>query len=116
MPPILVFAKEFLDDFVKLEPPVRQKVRELPDKFEHATLSGVHLEKLTDARDKRVRTVRVDQFWRGVVVQLGHARYALLRVLAHNAGQRLGHTPAVQGELHDRTRGDSRHPNRRGES
>ena len=82
--PILVFAKEFLDDFAKLEPLVRQKVRELPDKFEHATLSGVHLEKLTDARDDRVRTVRVDQFWRGVVVRLEHARYALLRVLAHN--------------------------------
>lgn len=29
----LVFAKEFLDDFAKLEPKVRQAVRELPDKF-----------------------------------------------------------------------------------
>ena len=82
--PILVFAKEFLDDFAKLEPPVRQKVRELPDKFEHSARTGVHLEKLTGARDGRVRTVRVDQFWRGVVVRLGQARYALLRVLAHD--------------------------------
>ena len=81
----LVFAKEFLDDFAKLEPPVRQKVRELPDKFEHSASTGVHLEKLTGARDDRVRTVRVDQFWRGVVVRLGEARYALLRVLAHDA-------------------------------
>lgn len=80
----LVFAKEFLDDFAKLEPPVRQKVRELPDKFEDATHSGVHLEKLNAARDDRVRTVRVDQFWRGVVVRLGEGRYALLRVLAHD--------------------------------
>ena len=80
----LVFAKEFLDDFAKLEPPVRQKVRELPDKFEHSTHTGVHLEKLTGARDDRVRTVRVDQFWRGVVVRLGQARYALLRVLGHD--------------------------------
>lgn len=82
--PTLVFAKEFLDDFAKLEPPVRQKVRELPDKFENATHSGVHLEKLNAARDNRVRTVRVDQFWRGVVVRLGEGRYALLRVLAHD--------------------------------
>lgn len=80
----LVFAKEFLDDFARLEPPVRQKVRELPDKFEDATHSGVHLEKLNAARDDRVRTVRVDQFWRGVVVRLGEGRYALLRVLAHD--------------------------------
>ena len=80
----LVFAKEFLDDFAKLEPPVRQKVRELPDKFEDAVHSGVHLEKLATARDDRVRTVRVDQFWRGVVVNLGEARFALLRVLGHD--------------------------------
>ena len=66
----LVFAKDFLDDFAKLEPPVRQKVRELPDKFEDAAHTGVHLEKLTGSRDDRVRTVRVDQYWRGVVVQL----------------------------------------------
>jgi superfamily I DNA/RNA helicase len=80
----LVFAKEFLDDFARLEPPVRQKVRELPDKFEDATHSGVHLEKLQASRDERVRTVRVDQFWRGVVVRLGEGRYALLRVLPHD--------------------------------
>ena len=84
----LVFAKEFLDDFGKLEPTVRQKTRELPGKFEHSTKTGVHLEKLTGARDDRVRTVRIDRFWRGVVVRLGRARYALLRVLAHDQANR----------------------------
>src|SRR4051794_38743042 len=82
--PTLVFAKQFLDDFAKLQPTVRQKVRELPDKFEHAAQSGAHLEKLNASRDDRVRTVRVDDFWRGVVVRLGEARYALLRVMAHD--------------------------------
>src|SRR4051812_30739122 len=82
--PTLVFAKEFLDDFAKLEPVVRQKIRELPDKFEHSATTGVHLEKLNATRDDRVRTVRVDAFWRGVVVRLGNARYALLRVMAHD--------------------------------
>jgi len=80
----LVFAKDFLDDFAKLESSVRQKVRELPDKFEDATHTGVHLEKLNASRDDRVRTVRVDQSWRGVVVRLGEGRYALLRVLPHD--------------------------------
>ncbi|MEW6474308.1 MAG: UvrD-helicase domain-containing protein [Actinomycetota bacterium] len=80
----LVFAKQFLDDFAGLQPPVRQKVRELPDKFEDATHTGVHLEKLTKAVDDRIRTVRIDQFWRGVVVRLGEGRYALLRVMAHD--------------------------------
>src|SRR3954454_22950205 len=82
--PTLVFAKQFLDDFATLQPVVRQKVRELPDKFEHAAHSGVHLEKLNASRDERVRTVRVDDFWRGVVVRLGNARYALLRVMPHD--------------------------------
>jgi hypothetical protein len=97
----LVFAKQFLDDFATLQPPVRQKVRELPDKFEDATHTGVHLEKLTRAVDDRVRTVRVDQFWRGVVVRLGEGRYALLRVMAHDdandwaARQRFGVNPVT---------------------
>jgi hypothetical protein len=82
--PTLVFAKQFLDDFATLQPAVRQKVRELPDKFENAATSGVHLEKLNAQEDDRVRTVRVDQFWRGVVVRLGEGRYALLRVLGHD--------------------------------
>ncbi|MBV9804739.1 MAG: UvrD-helicase domain-containing protein [Solirubrobacterales bacterium] len=82
--PTLAFASEFLEDFAKLQPVVRQKVRELPDKFEHAAQSGVHLEKLTGSRDDRVRTVRVDDFWRGVVVRLGGGNYALLRVMAHD--------------------------------
>jgi superfamily I DNA/RNA helicase len=80
----LMFTKEFLDAFTGLEPQVRQKVRELPDKFEDAVHTGVHLEKLAAARDDRIRTVRVDQFWRGVVVRLGDARYALLRVMPHD--------------------------------
>lgn len=82
--PTLVFAKQFLDDFASLEPPVRQKVRELPEKFENAATSGVHLEKLNAQQDDRVRTVRVDKYWRGVVVRLGEGRYALLRVMGHD--------------------------------
>lgn len=82
--PKLVFDKDFLDDFARLEPSVRQKVRELPGKFSEAAHTGVHLEKINGASDERVRTVRVDQFWRGVVVNLGEGRYALLRVLAHD--------------------------------
>ena len=66
--PTLVFAKQFLDDFAKLQPVVRQKVRELPDKFEHSATTGVHLEKLNASRDDRVRTVRVDELPAGRTV------------------------------------------------
>ena len=80
----LLLDKNFLAELHKLEPPVRQKVIELPGKFENAQHAGVHLEKLNGCADDRVRTVRVDQFWRGVVVKLGGARFALLRVMAHD--------------------------------
>lgn len=86
--PTLLFEKRFLEDFADLEPTVRQKVRELPAKFADGVHTGVHLEKINGARDDRVRTVRVDQFWRGVVVRLGDARYALLRVLGHDEANR----------------------------
>ncbi len=78
----LVFAKEFLADFVKLEPPVRQKVEDLPGKFEMGSEhAGTHLERIIGAVDDRVRTVRVDRFWRGVVVNLEPHLYVLMRVL-----------------------------------
>ncbi len=99
--PTLVFAKQFLDDFAKLEPTVRQKVRELPDKFEDAAHTGAHLELLTGSLDQRVRTIRVDKFWRGVVVKLGEGRYALLRVMPHDDAnkwavrQKFGVNPAT---------------------
>jgi hypothetical protein len=34
--------------------------------FEH-THSGIHLEKVRHSKDDRIRTIRIDQFWRGVV-------------------------------------------------
>jgi len=82
--PTLVFDKAFLTDFAKLDGSVQQKVAELPGKFEQATHTGVHLEKLNAMKDDRIRTVRVDQSVRGVVVALGQGRYALLRVLPHD--------------------------------
>lgn len=84
----LVFAREFLTDYDDLEPTVRQKVRELPAKFDGGVHAGLHLEKLQGARDDKVRTVRVDQFWRGIVVALGEAKYALLRVMRHDEANR----------------------------
>lgn len=80
----LVLDKSFLAELHKLDPPIRQKVIELPGKFEEHTHAGVHLEKLNGAADDRVRTVRVDKSWRGVVVSLGEARFALLRVMPHD--------------------------------
>ena len=56
-----------MDDFSKLEKPVRDLVKATIKKFAEHTHAGIHLEKVTRCKDDRIRTVRVDQFWRGVV-------------------------------------------------
>ncbi|WP_020519491.1 UvrD-helicase domain-containing protein [Catelliglobosispora koreensis] len=76
--------REFLRDFARLQRPVQEKVYEIFSKFEQATHAGIHLEKIHDAEDS-LRSVRVDQFWRGIVLApaAGDA-YLLLKVLPHD--------------------------------
>ncbi|MGI8333677.1 UvrD-helicase domain-containing protein [Actinomadura scrupuli] len=77
--------KDFLRDFAALEPPVQKRVQEVFGKFSAATHAGVHLEKVNNARDPRLQTIRIDQFWRGVVLapESGDG-YTLLKVLPHD--------------------------------
>ncbi|GAA4561024.1 UvrD-helicase domain-containing protein [Planotetraspora kaengkrachanensis] len=77
--------KDFLRDFGELERSVQERVTEVFAKFEDATHAGLHLEKLTHARDGRFRTIRIDKFWRGVVLapETGDS-YTLLKVLPHD--------------------------------
>lgn len=97
----LVFGRDFLAEMIGLESGVQKKVLELTKKFEESTVAGVHLEKLNGAVDERIRTVRVDLSWRGVVARLGDGKFALLRVMPHDDAiawalkQRLGVNPAT---------------------
>ena len=78
----LVFAKDFLQDLLKLEAPVQQKVLELPGKFEAGSEgAGTNLERIRNAADSRVRTIRVDLYWRGIVINPEPHLYILMRVL-----------------------------------
>jgi hypothetical protein len=54
-------------------------------KFRESTVAGIHLEKIDDVRDPRLMSIRIDNFWRGVVLapNSGDA-YLLLRVLPHD--------------------------------
>ena len=55
------------------------------DKFPEHTHAGLHLEKLQHGRDDRIRTIRVDQFWRGVVLAPDSGdTYCLITVLPHD--------------------------------
>ncbi|GAB3214052.1 ATP-dependent helicase [Marinactinospora endophytica] len=81
----LAIDRDFLRDFAKLEKPVQDRVGEVFAKFEHAHHAGVHLEKVKNARDDRFRTIRIDRFWRGVVLAPEEGdTYTLLKVLPHD--------------------------------
>lgn len=77
--------KDFLADFARLESPIRKRVAEAFGKFEQATHAGIHPEPVQDARDDRFRTIRIDLFWRGVVLARERGDlYTLLKVLPHD--------------------------------
>ncbi|MEU8524537.1 DEAD/DEAH box helicase [Streptomyces sp. NPDC048629] len=77
--------KDFLMEFAKLEKPVQKRVHEVFDKFREHQHAGLHLEKLTGAKDARIRTIRINQFMRGVVLapEAGDS-FLLLRVMPHD--------------------------------
>ncbi|MCD0485994.1 AAA family ATPase [Streptacidiphilus sp. ASG 303] len=83
--PTLGIHKDFMKEFALLERPVQKRVAEAFEKFEHSSFAGQHLEKLERARDPRIRTIRITQFHRGVVLapESGDC-YLLLRVMPHD--------------------------------
>ncbi|MBG0824925.1 DEAD/DEAH box helicase [Planomonospora sp. ID91781] len=81
----LFIDKGFFFEFGKLEKSVQDKVYDVFGKFEQATHTGLHLEKVNNAHDSRMRTIRIDQFWRGVVLAPDSGdTYMLLKVLPHD--------------------------------
>ena len=82
--PRLYLDKEFLPSYAKLDKPVRTAVDQAFAKFAEHTHAGLHLEKLRNPKDPRIRTIRITDFWRGVVLARGNAEYVLLNVLPHD--------------------------------
>src|ERR1700761_7728802 len=81
----LAIDKDFLNDYSKLEKAVQASVMAAFEKFAGHTHAGLHLEKLNQSKDDRLRTIRVDQFWRGVVLAPDRGdTYYLLKVLPHD--------------------------------
>lgn len=83
--PQLAVGVDFLTEFAKLEGPIRKRTVEALGSFSEHTHAGLHLEKLAGVRDQRVRTIRITDYWRGVVLApTSGDRFVLLRVLGHD--------------------------------
>lgn len=83
--PTLAIDKGFLKDLGRLEKPVYNRVTEVFDEFDAATHTGLHLEKIANARNPRFRSIRIDQAWRGIVLApVTGDVYTLLKVLPHD--------------------------------
>ncbi|MFD6420445.1 UvrD-helicase domain-containing protein [Streptomyces sp. NPDC060198] len=90
--PRLAFAQSFWDGFDTLEKPVRAGVRKAMTKFQALTVAelnadkGLHLESVENTRDRRMRTIRITDFWRGVVLAPddGSDLFLLVHVLPHD--------------------------------
>ncbi|MFC5954880.1 UvrD-helicase domain-containing protein [Streptomyces pratens] len=89
--PQLAFDIGFFAELPKIQPPVRKGVLDAWEKFNRLSLdqlfkdAGLKLESLTNPKDKQIRTIRIDQFWRGVVLAPTTGdTFVLLRVMQHD--------------------------------
>ncbi|GAA2921193.1 UvrD-helicase domain-containing protein [Kitasatospora cinereorecta] len=90
--PRLAFTQGFWDGYDMLEKPVRAGVRKAMGKFQAMSAAelhadkGLHLESVQNARDPRMRTIRVTDFWRRVVLAPddGSDMFLLVNVLPHD--------------------------------
>jgi hypothetical protein len=81
----LAVARDFLEEYVKLDKTVRRKVAAAFGKFAAGAFAGLSLEKVALAKDGRIRTFRVDENWRAVVLAVEPGdTYCLVAVLPHD--------------------------------
>jgi len=67
--PTVALGSDFLDAYARIPRAQQKKVREFTEKFKANPKSpGINYEKIYDVRDDKVRTVRIDQKYRAVVL------------------------------------------------
>jgi superfamily I DNA/RNA helicase len=67
--PRVAIAADFLEAFARLPRAQQKKVREFTEKFREDPLQrGINYERIHDMRDEKVRTVRIDQSYRAIVI------------------------------------------------
>jgi hypothetical protein len=81
----LAIGVDFLAEYARLERPVQSAVEAAISKFAEHTYAGLHLEKIQHSKDDRIRTIRIDGYWRGVVLAPDSGdTYCLIKVLPHD--------------------------------
>ena len=77
--PVVALADEFLEAFARLPRAKQRKVQQFLEKFRANPKSpGINYEKIHDVRDDKVRTVRIDQKYRAVVLHPGQGDVYIL--------------------------------------
>lgn len=67
--PQVALSKDFMEAYSALPKNIQKKVREFTEKFrKDPTQSGINFERIKDAHDPNVRSARVDQAYRAIVV------------------------------------------------
>lgn len=90
--PQLAFSASFWEEYEQLEKHVRTGVRKAMAKFQKLSAAelhadkGLHLEAVKKARDPRMRTIRITDYWRGVVLAPddGGSTFLLVNVVQHD--------------------------------
>ena len=83
--PTLALSDSFLKAYDRLPSPQKKKVRSFIEKFQTTpTAHAIDYEKLNDMADDRVRTVRIDQAWRAIIVHPDKGNVHLLVWVAHH--------------------------------
>lgn len=68
--PRVALSKDFMESYSRLPRSKQKKVREFTARFQQdPTHPGIHFEKVNKALDDKVRSVRIDQEYRAIVIQ-----------------------------------------------
>ncbi|MEI7910136.1 MAG: UvrD-helicase domain-containing protein [Verrucomicrobiota bacterium] len=97
MNPKVALALDFLSNLSKLPSSIQSKVLKWALKFQSdPTANGINYETIKGARDKNLRSVRIDQDWRGIVFKPDKGDvYVLMYVDKHDDAYRWAETRRV---------------------
>jgi hypothetical protein len=97
MNPKVALAQDFLSNLSKLPSSIQSKVLKWALKFQSdPTSNGINYETIKGARDKNLRSVRIEQGWRGIVFKPDKGDvYVLMYVDKHDEAYRWAETRRV---------------------